>query len=101
MHVLWVDRLTGFHVERDIPFPYQGLEIPPMAPPDSTGSGPGVGSAACASRRALYRVAVRSFDATFIYFFLRGQILYRNHLYMIAGRNLTLLPQPGPQGLRV
>ena len=83
--------LTGFYVERDILFPYFGLEVPPLPAPWLHWLWAACGVCCLlVALGAFYRLAIWGFNAIFIYFFLLDQALYLNHFYMIALFGLLL-----------
>ena len=84
VYVLRAGWLTRYYVERDILFPYFGVEVPVVPEPWLHGLW-----AACTvccvliALGALYRLAIWVFNAVFTYFFLLDQVVYLNHFYMI------------------
>ncbi len=83
--------LTRFYVERDILFPYFGLEVPPLPAPWLHWLWALCGlCCVLVALGAFYRLAIWGFNAIFIYFFLLDQALYLNHFYMIALFGLLL-----------
>ena len=83
--------LTLFYVDRDILFPYFGLEVPPLPAPwlHVLWGACGV-CCVLVALGAFYRFAIWGFNAIFIYFFILDQALYLNHFYMIALFGLLL-----------
>ena len=110
LHVLDAGWLTRSCVEREILFPYFGLEAPPLPDPSLHGVWAASGlRCVLVAPGAFYRLAIRGFNAIFIYFFLLDQTLYLNHFCMIAAkadhdggrldgsrtrRNATAFPRP-------
>ena len=83
--------LTFYYVERDILFPYFGLEVPPLPAPWLHLLWGACGLCCVAVALGLfYRLAIWGFNAVFIYFFLLDQTLYLNHFYMIGLFGLLL-----------
>lgn len=83
--------LTRFYIDRNILFPYFGLEVPPLPAPWLHWLWALCGvCCAFVALGALYRLAIWGFNAIFIYFFLLDQALYLNHFYMIALFGLLL-----------
>ena len=91
VHVLRHGWLTGFYIDRQILFPFYGLEVPPLPAPWLQLFW-GLCGLCCVlvAAGAFYRVAIWGFNAIFIYFFLLDQTLYLNHFYMIALFGLLL-----------
>ena len=91
VHLLRGGWLTRFYVEREILFPYFGLEVPPLPAPWLHWLWALCGvCCVLVALGALYRLAIWGFNAIFIYFFLLDQLLYLNHFYMIALFGLLL-----------
>ena len=91
VYVLRAGWLTRFYVEREILFPYFGLEVPPLPEPWLHGLWALCGLCCLlVALGALFRLAIWGFNAIFIYFFLLDQALYLNHFYMIALFGLLL-----------
>ncbi len=83
--------LTRYYVEREILFPYFGLEVPPLPVPWLHWLWALCGLCCLlVALGAFYRLAIWGFNAIFIYFFLLDQALYLNHFYMIALFGLLL-----------
>ena len=83
--------LTRFYIDRDILFPYFGLEVPPLPAPCLHWLWALCGvCCVLVALGAFYRLAIWGFNAIFIYFFLLDQALYLNHFYMIALFGLLL-----------
>ena len=90
-HILEAGWLTRFYVDREILFPYYGLEVPPLPAPWLHLLWGACGlCCVLVALGALYRLAIWGFNAIFIYFFLLDQALYLNHFYMIALFGLLL-----------
>ena len=84
VYVLRAGWLTRYYVERDILFPYFGVEVPAL--PEPWLHGLWAACTACCvlvALGALYRLAIWVFNAVFTYFFLLDQVVYLNHFYMI------------------
>ena len=91
VYMLRAGWLTRFYVERDILFPYFGLEVPPLPAPWIHWLWALCGlCCVLVALGAFYRLAIWGFNAIFIYFFLLDQALYLNHFYMIALFGLLL-----------
>ena len=91
VYMLRAGWLTRFYVERDILFPYFGLEVPPLPAPWLHWLWALCGlCCVLVALGAFYRLAIWGFNAIFIYFFLLDQALYLNHFYMIALFGLLL-----------
>lgn len=91
VYVLTHGWLTRYYVERDILFPYFGLEVPPLPAPWLHLLWGACGlCCVLVALGALYRLAIWGFNAIFIYFFLLDQAVYLNHFYMIALFGLLL-----------
>ena len=85
------DWLARFYVEREILFPYFGLEVPPLPAPWLQLLWAALGiCCVLVALGAFYRPSIWAFNAIFIYFFLLDQVLYLNHFYMIALFGLLL-----------
>ena len=84
VYVLRAGWLTRYYVERDILFPYFGVEVPVAPEPWLHGLW-AVCTVCCVlvALGALYRLAIWVFNAVFTYFFLLDQVVYLNHFYMI------------------
>ena len=84
LYVLQAGWLTHYYVERDILFPYFGVEVPAL--PEPWLHALWAACTACCvlvALGALYRLAIWVFNAVFTYFFLLDQVVYLNHFYMI------------------
>ena len=83
--------LTRFYIDRDILFPYFGLEVPPLPAPWLHWLWALCGvCCVLVALGAFYRLAIWGFNAVFVYFFMLDQALYLNHFYMIALFGLLL-----------
>ncbi len=83
--------LTRYYIDRELLFPYFGLEVPPLPAPWLHWLWALCGACCLlVALGAFYRLAIWGFNAIFIYFFLLDQALYLNHFYMIALFGLLL-----------